>query len=91
MPEAKRGAEAPRRVCVGIRAHRYGEAERELHELLSRCFRAEDVFFVFDETNAPVETPAGVRRTGFDRAALREAGLFCEAPRIGWLCGDYAY
>ncbi|MCG3169676.1 MAG: hypothetical protein CALGDGBN_01199 [Pseudomonadales bacterium] len=91
MPEAKRGAEAPRRVCVGIRAHRYGEAERELHELLSRCFRVEDVFFVFDETNAPVETPAGVRRTGFDRAALREAGLFCEAPRIGWLCGDYAY
>ncbi len=91
MSEEKRGAGAPRRVCIGIRAHRYGEAERELHALLSGCFRAEDIVFVFDETNAPVETPAGVRRTAFDRTTLREAGLFCAAPRIGWLCGDYAY
>ncbi len=79
------------RVCVGIRSHRFGRAERDLYAALSECFRAEDIFIVLDETGQRVAVPGGFNKVAFDRAALDARGLFADHPRIGWLCGDYFY
>ena len=79
------------RVCVGIRSHRFGRAERDLYAALRECFHAEDIFIVLDETEQHVSVPTEFNKVAFDRAALEARALFAEHPRIGWLCGDYFY
>ncbi len=79
------------RVCVGIRSHCFGRAERDLYAALRECFGAEDIFIVLDETEQHVAIPSGFNKVAFDRAALDARALFADHPRNGWLCGDYFY
>ena len=80
-----------RRVCVGIRTHRFGEPERTLHRVLAQYFDPADIFIVVDETRQTVSVPDEYHKVGFDRRALAELALFSDFDRIGWLCGDYFY
>lgn len=78
------------RQCIGIRSHRFGDAEIALYETLATHFSPSDIFLVIDESKGTVDVPAGrYQKIAFDKARLSALGLFTEHPGIGWLCGDY--
>jgi len=79
------------RICVGIRTHKFGQAERDLYQSLSDYFPANDIFMVVDETRKAIDIPPEFNKIGFDNSSLRELGLLADFPKVGWLCGDYFY
>lgn len=84
-----RTEETKRDSAVIIRTHFFDD---DVHELAKR-FALEtnfDVIFVVDETNNTVRIPKEFKKLRFDRASLRQTGLF--APHnVGWRCGDYFF
>jgi len=79
------------RLCVGIRTHRFGQAEQDLYRSLSHYFPQNDIFIVVDETRGVVDVPPIYNKIGFSRDSLNQLSLFGQDPKIGWLCGDYFY
>lgn len=79
------------RVCIGIRTHRFGQAEQDLYASLNQYFAPKDIFVVVDETRGAVEVPSSFNKIGFNRDTLNDLGLFSKFNKIGWLCGDYFY
>jgi len=45
------------RECIGIRTHKFGQAERDLYQSLSDYFPANDIFIVIDETRKAIDIP----------------------------------
>lgn len=80
-----------KRVCVGIRTNRFGEAEKKLYQALLQYFSREDVFFVVDETQDVVYIPPDYQKVSFNKNTLEKLALLNDFKRVGWLCGDYFY
>jgi hypothetical protein len=80
-----------KRLCVGIRTHKFGAAEQDLYRSLRHFFPQTDIFVVVDETSGPVDVPPVYNKIGFNKDSLSRLSLFSEFKRIGWLCGDYFY
>lgn len=80
-----------KRLCVGIRTHKFGDAEQDLYRSLTDYFAQNEIFLVVDETQGAVDVPPIYNKIGFNKDSLSQLSLFGEYPKIGWLCGDYFY
>lgn len=80
------------KICVGIRTHRFGQAERDLYESLSQYFSPEEIYILMDETKSPVSVQdPKYQKLSINKMNLRALSLHTEHHRLGWLCGDYPY
>lgn len=77
--------------CIGIRTHGYGVAEERLYSQLLTYFAADRIFFVIDETKAPIALPDNLQKVSLSSEFIQAKGLFAAHAKIGWLCGDYFY
>jgi hypothetical protein len=53
-----------------------------------RLWSGEDIAFVIDERNGPVDVPHGIGKVGITPGACEALGLYCPDD-FAWRCGDY--
>lgn len=82
------------KTIIGIRTHRWTEAEATLHKRLQQYFDSKDIFVVVDETKNVTEVPDDIQKVSLNKDYLYYNNLLDNHPTpngLGWLCGDYFY
>lgn len=79
---------------IGIRTHRWGNAEENLYSTLLKAFPKDHIFVIADEMNGKVLTPDFIQKINWDQTFLERKNLlnYNHFNRgLGWICGDYFY